>query len=338
MKVVDMLGCGLPVLALDFSCLDELVINGRNGLTFSDAAGLERGLEAVLADFPRSDNWLRRNLEQSTAFPSAEDDIPALATESSSMLRVASASGSADGSGLNDLVAPLTPGTPSFSMLASPTLPHFSAVSDKDAATQATLSEAAKLRSKRARNDTWRGNWKSVVRPLLLYDEHPQGEADTGPARRQRGFSGSSGWLQPHGHRRRRQWLSLGQSRAVKVRTSEEDERAQLALQQQSQPTRPTSQDGAGGSDNGDGDDTLRDEEDERRTSGISESAGDQEARQRLRRRKRSEGGHSTADRLGMTAPAELAVGAEADDEHASWQKVDIPHIHVSRAADANPL
>lgn len=58
MKVVDMLGCHLPVLALDFSCLDELIQHGYNGLKFSDEEQLVEGLESLLADFPHSSSLL----------------------------------------------------------------------------------------------------------------------------------------------------------------------------------------------------------------------------------------------------------------------------------------
>jgi len=48
MKVVDMLGCAVPVCALRFPCLGELIEPGVNGEVFDDAPGLAAALERVL--------------------------------------------------------------------------------------------------------------------------------------------------------------------------------------------------------------------------------------------------------------------------------------------------
>ncbi|KAF9478702.1 beta-1,4-mannosyltransferase [Pholiota conissans] len=54
MKVVDMFGCGLPVCALDFSCLNELVKNGKNGLIFETDSQLALQLEELFLSFPNA--------------------------------------------------------------------------------------------------------------------------------------------------------------------------------------------------------------------------------------------------------------------------------------------
>ncbi|KAH9947404.1 mannosyltransferase [Amylocystis lapponica] len=68
MKVVDMFGCGLPVCALGFACLDELVKDGVNGLVFTDAPQLAAQLETLLTGHPASPSLatLRASLQTST--------------------------------------------------------------------------------------------------------------------------------------------------------------------------------------------------------------------------------------------------------------------------------
>ncbi|GAA5996385.1 hypothetical protein JCM5350_005121 [Sporobolomyces pararoseus] len=52
MKVVDMFGCELPVLALDFESIGELVKDGVNGRTFKTAKELSKQLIDLLSGFP----------------------------------------------------------------------------------------------------------------------------------------------------------------------------------------------------------------------------------------------------------------------------------------------
>ncbi|KAH8920324.1 glycosyltransferase family 33 protein [Atractiella rhizophila] len=52
MKVVDMFGCGLPVCALRFSSIDELVLEGKNGHLFSTPPELASLLSKLLSDYP----------------------------------------------------------------------------------------------------------------------------------------------------------------------------------------------------------------------------------------------------------------------------------------------
>lgn len=52
MKIVDMFGSGLPVCALAYGCISELVADGETGLLFSDAQQLGTQLAQLLAGFP----------------------------------------------------------------------------------------------------------------------------------------------------------------------------------------------------------------------------------------------------------------------------------------------
>ncbi|XP_010531979.1 PREDICTED: UDP-glycosyltransferase TURAN isoform X2 [Tarenaya hassleriana] len=52
MKVVDMFGCGLPVCSVSYSCIHELVKDGKNGLLFSSSSELADQLLMLLKGFP----------------------------------------------------------------------------------------------------------------------------------------------------------------------------------------------------------------------------------------------------------------------------------------------
>jgi len=55
MKLADMLGSGLPVLAVDYGpCLREQLRDGENGFVFSTAAELAEKIFDLFKDFPAS--------------------------------------------------------------------------------------------------------------------------------------------------------------------------------------------------------------------------------------------------------------------------------------------
>jgi len=63
MKVVDMFGAGLPVCAVGYKSLPELVQHGVNGLTFSDSGELAQHLADLLHQGGRKLSALRANVQ-----------------------------------------------------------------------------------------------------------------------------------------------------------------------------------------------------------------------------------------------------------------------------------
>lgn len=61
MKILDMFGCGLPVLAFDFFALSELVCNNETGLIFNDIHNLRDQILHVIKD-QKLLKSLRRNV------------------------------------------------------------------------------------------------------------------------------------------------------------------------------------------------------------------------------------------------------------------------------------
>ncbi len=72
MKVVDMMGSGLPVLSYKYNCIAELIIDEENGFCFEDADHLAQQLLELFHGFPKSSKTLKEvadNLLQKPLMP-----------------------------------------------------------------------------------------------------------------------------------------------------------------------------------------------------------------------------------------------------------------------------
>ena len=64
-KIVDMFGCRLPVLSMDYACISELVQDGRNGRLFRSVDSLAE-LMLLLVRSPEERARLRANAKLSS--------------------------------------------------------------------------------------------------------------------------------------------------------------------------------------------------------------------------------------------------------------------------------
>ncbi len=62
-----MFGSGLPVCALSYSCIGELVRNGQTGLLFQTPEQLSQHLQSVLQGFPARPNKLLQHMRACVA-------------------------------------------------------------------------------------------------------------------------------------------------------------------------------------------------------------------------------------------------------------------------------
>lgn len=99
MKIVDMFGCGLPVCALDFACLNELVKPGLNGLIFKTPEELAGQLVSTLKSFPHSPTLdsLRSSLIKSASSPSVSSSYSFSSSVNSHFLRQSNTNIDSDG-------------------------------------------------------------------------------------------------------------------------------------------------------------------------------------------------------------------------------------------------
>jgi len=64
MQVVDMFGCGLPVCAASYDCIDELVKEGQTGLLFDSYQQLADQWVALFQGFPKNPSRQLLHMQQ----------------------------------------------------------------------------------------------------------------------------------------------------------------------------------------------------------------------------------------------------------------------------------
>lgn len=74
MKVVDMFGCGLPVCAIEFKCINELVQHQHNGLLFKTPETLASQIKSLVSGFPEASLTLKKLRENLISFQSLRWD------------------------------------------------------------------------------------------------------------------------------------------------------------------------------------------------------------------------------------------------------------------------
>ncbi|KAI1729610.1 glycosyl transferases group 1 domain-containing protein [Ditylenchus destructor] len=74
MKVVDMFGCHLPVLAKKFEAINELVVDGTTGKLFDNSQELKQDLIELAAGFPKNSHNLHKLKKNLSAQPQATWD------------------------------------------------------------------------------------------------------------------------------------------------------------------------------------------------------------------------------------------------------------------------
>lgn len=71
MKIVDMMGCGLPVVSYKYDCIGELVSDEENGFLFEDEEHLAELICELFHGFPKSSKAIREVSEHLKLYPLA---------------------------------------------------------------------------------------------------------------------------------------------------------------------------------------------------------------------------------------------------------------------------